>query len=240
MPAGNARAVRSGVDASTASSVARLKRIDVGLISRLTARAAARIRASSARAAAKNAARLSAAVDARSTGGPTRGVCVCGAWTGAVLTVPGVGPPGGSAVPAGEPAPLVHPAASAAAATANTRTAVRTGRKLFGMTAPHASGAGRTADNRGDAWQWTKVVLALRRAGRPHGIAGGLRTCRSARGDARSRIPVPGRQPGGRQRASPSDLYWASMPMNEPCARAAILLVTPPDEAEPIRTGALG
>jgi len=54
------------------------------------------------------------------------------------------------------------------------------------------------------------------------------------------------RQPGPRLvRLAPgasaySDLYWVSMPMDAPCAQAAVLLVTPPDETEPIRTAALG
>ena len=37
-----------------------------------------------------------------------------------------------------------------------------------------------------------------------------------------------------------SDLYWVSMPMDEPCEQAAVLLVTPPDETESIRTATLG
>jgi hypothetical protein len=37
-----------------------------------------------------------------------------------------------------------------------------------------------------------------------------------------------------------SDLYWVSMPMHEPCAQATVLLVTPPDETESIRTATLG
>ena len=69
MPVGIARAVRSGLEALTVSSVAWLKWTEVGPISRLTARAAAWIRASSARAAAKNTARLPAAVGAGSSVG---------------------------------------------------------------------------------------------------------------------------------------------------------------------------
>lgn len=37
-----------------------------------------------------------------------------------------------------------------------------------------------------------------------------------------------------------STLYWVSLPMDKPCVHAAALLVTPPDETGPIRTGALG
>jgi hypothetical protein len=37
-----------------------------------------------------------------------------------------------------------------------------------------------------------------------------------------------------------STLYWVSLPMDKPCVQAAALLVIPPDETRPIRTGALG
>ena len=37
-----------------------------------------------------------------------------------------------------------------------------------------------------------------------------------------------------------STLYWVSLPMDKPCVHAAALLVTPPDETGPIRTGVLG
>ncbi len=189
MPAGSARAVRSGADALTASTVARLKCTDVGPISPLTARAATRMRASSARAAAKNTARLSAAVGARSTGGSAGRGSGCGVSTGAVLTVPGVGARGGSAVPAGEPALPVHPAAKAATATASTTTAVEKGRKRLCMTAPHGSGACRTADNRGDARGRTKVVRRPEAAG-----WGGETATATGPSGAASGVAGPGRR----------------------------------------------